>query len=177
MTPVPMAARAENPLAVWGFSCALTGPCFVGLTGLIGGVLCAFAVRRQPRRLAIAGMIIGFGQLLVIVPLAILAVGFVRDEASYRATMRSASQLQSRIAARGASASGQPRSTEELNQLAAVPDYWGTPLRITAGAAGQALPEIVSAGADKVFDTNDDFFLPAVDLMDPTLLQPLPNAP
>jgi hypothetical protein len=153
----------SNGLAIAGFIVSLVGLISCGLISPVGLIMSAFAMRREPRGLAIAGLVLGIvGSLWIIIALVFgLFAGILALVA-------------------GGLALGMAQSAIEINQIhqavdtyyaqhAALPDQldllhlgqdvltdkWGHPYRYKIDSLDSYT--LSSDGADGTPGTNDDF--------------------
>ena len=159
-------STGTNGLGVAGFVLSLVGWFSCGFFSPLALILSAVALRREPRGLAIAGLILGIlGSTWFIIGglgfiLALLGIGaaanFVAMEASTDLTL---TQVASVVSSYQEETGELPRDEAEFAKILSASglermDAWDHPLRYRRLAEGEF--ELRSAGPDGKFDTNDD---------------------
>jgi hypothetical protein len=155
--------RANVPGLV-GFIFSIVGLVTCGLLSPIAAVLSGVGMRREPRGLAIAGLVIGIVGTLELAAIAtIMGVGyFAAKRASVILTSTFTTLSNSEMASRSVLAStvggALPEDADGNTAIVGNVDGWGRPFRYHKFNEWRS--EIRSAGADGLFDTADDFFVP-----------------
>lgn len=144
--------RPSNPMGLVGFILAFCLP-------PIGLVLSLIALAWRPRGFAIAGVIIGLITTTVVAIVGVVMVTSVQQVAKFAQIAESAGKMQTALASAKSTGGAYPADLAAAG-IAAENDPWGSPIKYeqTGGGAGYLL---ITAGADKQFDTTDDI------LMDP----------
>lgn len=161
----------SNGLGVAGFVCSLLG--ILGTCGLlcpIGLILSLFALRKQPRGLAIAGSIIGFiGSLWIIVGLVVFGIMFLAVIALAATgaainmpniqTYVTMSEIHTEVTAYHQTMDALPDSLVSITTLKPdlQQDYWGNSFSYDIIDADSY--RLTSSGADGTPDTDDDISL------------------
>lgn len=159
----PTPAR-ENTMGIAGFVCSLVGLVSCGLICPIGAILSFVGCFKQPRGLAIAGLIIGIvGSLWLLIfalfigmagiTFVMLALGLGR----YGEVGLDAIAIHTEVAKYVATNKTLPTSLADLPNLStdAQTDPWGTTYSLSPDPSGNTFT-ITSAGPDRTFDTSDD---------------------
>lgn len=158
----------SNALGVAGFvlvMVGLLGACFVPflLLGLIGTILCAVAVFRTPRGLAIAGLIVGglevlFGLVVLVFIGTILggaAVG-LNAAAKIMQTMQTGVAIRQVIDAEQSRTGTLPATLASVPGLTTTTDAWGRPIHYVPNSPTVGEYELISDGPDSTPGTADD---------------------
>lgn len=158
--------QQSNGLGVAGFVLSLVGFLSCGLLCIPGALMSAIAMRRQPRGLAIAGLIIGLvGSLFSLVILALIAligfgavlgaVGLAGLVPEFQAQIELAA-LTEQVDEHIDSTGSLPPTLSTMNsQPLFTIDPWGTNYRYVPSTVDLSFT-ITSAGPDGTFDTADD---------------------
>ncbi len=141
---------ARNGLGLAGFIVSLVGIVSCGLTAPIGLILSLVALKRPPKGLAIAGLVIGFVGCLEGVGAVILGVKFVKPMVE---TMAVLAETQQELEDRYRDTHEIPTAAEGQELIADRIDGWGTAIQYAPGESGFTLR---SAGLDTIFGTEDD---------------------
>ena len=151
--PMDEGSSSSNPLGVVGFVLSFC-------TGPVGLIISLIALRKQPRGLAIAGVVIGSLTTLVggCCGLAFYLVApFVKPALT---TVEHFGVVKSAVDVYYTKHDKRlPKSIDDLNlSTDSRLDGWGTQMRFEPGADGKSW-KLVAASADKAFDTEDDMVL------------------
>lgn len=166
---------STNGLGLAGFVISLLGICSGGALSPVGLLVSFVAIFRTPRRLAIAGLILGLlGTTWLIIALTVVGVtvmaamltGLIAGQGALEATV-DAWRIESAISTALDETGVLPESVEALPDLDAdaLQDRWGRPYRITIDADKHLL-HVDSDGPDGVAGTDDDV---AVEIKLPTI--------
>lgn len=152
---VPSNAPATNGLGIAGFVVSIFGLLTCGCLSIVGIILSAIALRRPPRGLALAGLIIGIIGILLLVVIAVALVAFggmvilpaMNDGYTVRADVQ---------AYKAAHNGAMPQSWTDLPNLSSgMDDKWGHPYRFVPLADGKSV-QLESNGPDGIAGTADD---------------------
>jgi hypothetical protein len=162
--PVYVQQPPGNSLGVAGFICSLVGLVSCGLLSPVGLVLSAAGLRREPKGLAIAGLVLGIiGSIWFVLALVfglfglILAAVGLGVAAPFIDSAIELESLDTSVRARYHQSGAYPATLSELTGLDqdALTDAWGSPYRYTL-AADSASFSLTSDGPDKTPGTSDD---------------------
>lgn len=165
--PSAPAPASGNQLGLIAFCLSLAGFCLPVILSLPGLICGCIAVRREPRGLAIAAIVLGaIGTLVIPLMLALFlpaleqasrAARLVPVESSYAAAETWLTYLDDFQTEHGR----MPVSEEELTKatgVAPIADGYGTRLQMRFEGEGDATTVFVwSAGPDLAWDTGDEF--------------------
>lgn len=184
---VPVAQR--NGLGVFGFFTALIG-LFIptGIIALLGLLICLVALGRSPRGFAMMGLIVGlFGTVLwLLIDLAVILVGLVAvigiglgTSAAFIMTQPEVVEITSDMVSTAIAVEHHHETTGEMPlsldglelSPVAMTDPWGTryryelrdPEQINDNNPHELRFELISAGPDTEFDTDDDIAFSRLD--------------
>jgi len=158
-----------NPVGLAGFIVSLVSLVACGgLLSPVGLILSLVGCFRQPRGLAIAGLVLGLiGSGAFILGVVLLGVGLIAGAiallfgASFIGqgfeAIFDADEVRDAIVAYEKSNGRLPESIDDLTSLdeEAAKDLWDTPYRLTIDPDDRAMT-LVSLGKDQTFGTNDD---------------------
>ncbi len=159
--------RPTNGLGLAGFIVACAGlvTC-IPLVTLLGAILSAIGMRREPRGFAIAGLTIGIvGTVLTAILMAAVllpAVGAARETARRIKTEASAREIALAVERYRAQHDALPTSIDRvyhaglIDDTGVLNDAWGDPIRYEVRDGAFAL---ISNGPDAEPGTEDDFVL------------------
>lgn len=153
-------------MGVTGFVLSLVGLVTCGLLAPLGVLFSAIGMRKKPKGLAIAGLVIGlvglcgWGSIYVVFGAFIKAIGgFASPEGETQFELKIYAGL---LDAQKQRQGSYPKSLNQIPSLQQLPfkiidttDGWGTPYRYTVAPDGASF-ELVSAGPDQQFGTADD---------------------
>lgn len=166
---VTVVGQPTNGFAIAGFVVSLVGFFSCGIFSPVAVVLSAIGMRREPKGLAIAGLIIGavgcvllllYGLGLVLALLGVgvaagAASGVIAEAAQSLEAVANVQILDVRIQQYQAEHGGTlPETLDELSASVPLTDPWGNPLRYEPLDDGEY--DLRSAGPDGRFDTADD---------------------
>lgn len=158
-------APPSNGMGIAGFICSLVGLLGCPLLSPVGLIFSFIGIFREPRGLAIAGLVLGavgsmgflvaivvFGGLIALGVAVLAALGFERFEAIVEMGMINAEITEYRQ-----QAGSFPDSLDKVSGLDAdtLQDPWGRPYRYILSADGSSYM-LVSDGPDRQSDTGDD---------------------
>jgi hypothetical protein len=172
----PVAQPQSSGLGIAAFICSLVGLVTGGLLCPIGLILGLVALGRRPRGFAIAAVIIGFlgtcGGLLIVIfafgvvvtVLAAIGIAFALTDAE---RMEVTSDMIMAAAAVGQYEDREGNLPDSLDELdltdSAMRDPWGNAYRLVLDDSLKPGFDLVSAGQDGEFDTDDDIRLSRLD--------------
>lgn len=170
-----VSARESNTLGLVGFICALVGLLTGGLLSPIGLIISLVAMGKQPRGLAVAGLILGLvgtcgGVILVIffgaMLLGLIAIAALAFALSETEKIEITSDMV-KIAAAVQQYREQNQYLPAGLELLALPestlqDPWGEKYRYVQHDPKENF-DILCAGEDKTFDTKDDVRLSEIE--------------
>ncbi len=179
--PVESNASTWNGLAVFGFCLSLIG-LFIptGIVSLLGLLISLVALTRPPRGFAIFGVLLGLlgtlfwftlmiallvaGMLGAIAMLIVMAVFFVFVQPETLAVSSDMMNILIASAEHEKERGALPESVDdlELERMHRI-DPWGMPYRLVLTDDRELPLDIVSAGPDGEFDTDDDIRLSRID--------------
>lgn len=158
-------APPSNGMGIAGFVCSLVGLLGCPLLSPIGLIFSFIGIFREPRGLAIAGLVLGavgsmgflvaiviFGGLIALVVAVLAALGFERFDAIVEMGI-----INAEISEYRQSAGAWPDSLDQLSGLDAdtLQDPWGRAYRYVLSDDGKTYM-LVSDGPDRQPDTGDD---------------------
>ncbi len=161
--PVMPTPTPANTLGTVAFVLSLCGICTCGLTSLIGLICGIIALRRQPRGLAIAAIVVSIVGGCLVVPilgaLTLPALARARFAARGAQTTMAAHTVILRADEFRIDHEKYPADAVECFGDEIPPfDAWGTPLKLVVEIDGdESLLFVWSAGEDGEWDTEDDF--------------------
>jgi hypothetical protein len=160
----PYQPAPSNSLGVAGFVVSLLGLfATCGLLSPVGLIMSAFAMRREPRSLAIAGLVLGIlGSLwlVIAIPLGLFAIvlGFIGVGMAYGYldTAQRAERIETAIVSYQKEHAALPQSLADLRGLdaAALNDHWGHAFRFALDS--EKSYSLTTDGQDGAPSTNDD---------------------
>ncbi len=158
--PIQTAPATGNTLGVLSLVVSLCGFVTFGLTFPIGFVMGLFALRKSPKGVAIAATVIGgLGTLAVVTTVALLvtaAVGFANAIQPELDTENAMSEVRSAVLEYKKQNNELPSDAVGKTLVGKNCDGWGKLLRYEVDPSSDEGFVIRSAGADGVFDTDDD---------------------
>jgi hypothetical protein len=155
----PLAPPKENGWGIAGFITSVIGIITCGTLSIVGVVLSAIGLRKQPKGMAIAGLIIGLiGLVELIVGIVILVtlVGAGQKMAGAFQEMGTTGQLTQKaneIGYQWEANEKLPTQAEGDALVAGESDMWGNPFQYETDDTSFSLR---SSGADGMMDSEDD---------------------
>jgi hypothetical protein len=151
-----------NGLGIAGFIVSLVGIFTCGLLAPVGLILSAVGMRKEPRGLAVAGLVMGILGLLEAAAVVVFFVLAVQSASRGIAALGPHFTTITAIPAAGMRikmysdkhGAALPADVDGNTEIAAMRDGWGHPLRYHQVNATEF--EIRSGGPDGLFDTADD---------------------
>jgi len=162
--PMPN-GKISNPLGLAGFIVSLVGLCSGGTLSIVGLILSIVAVNRQPKKFAIAGIVLGVLGLLWVAVLVLfvgagvllaVVLGLVEGRGALETAVDSW-QIKDAIVQYHEENDAWPVDISEVSGIEAerLEDRWGKPYHITIDSKNRQL-EVVSDGPDGQAGTIDD---------------------
>lgn len=148
-----------NNMGVAGFICSLVGIATCGVLSIVGVILSAIGLKKEPKGLAIAGLIIGLIGLVELVVAIMLFFAVANtvstiSNAAQQAITRQQAQIEAgKIADQWESNEALPEDEEGNKLIANSRDVWGKPFVYETD--GQSF-SIRSDGPDGIQNTEDD---------------------
>jgi len=156
----PSAPRG-NALGTAGFIVSIIGLFACGVLGPVGLTLSAFGMRKEPRGLAVAGLVIGIVSTLELIAVVVLVVfataAASRAAAAFAPTIKTLAEMQTantHIESYYSTHTSMLPSDADGNAVIVERDGWGHPFQYH-----QIRPtdfELRSAGPDGIFANGDD---------------------
>ena len=171
----PVAPQQQNGLGLTGFIISLVGLFLCGIPSLIGLVVSTLALKKQPKGLAVAGLILGLLGIIELVAFAFLTYSTYQITKNVGATLQILNvemQLKSEaieIGAQWESTGVIPTLDEGTELIGDESDLFGNPIEYETDGASFSLR---SAGPDGLSQTEDDIVVgPFDEASDATVLQ------